>query len=172
MKNFLKIVFVFLAIVVVAMLVIGEKYHYEKSIVINAPVEKVWQNVNSMKVVNSWSPFMDYDKNMKQTYSGVSGQIGDTYHWSGNEQAGEGEEKITALEPNKKSSINIRFIKPFEASADADVLLEPQGNATKVTWTFDTEMNYPMNLMKLTMDSQMDKDFGKGLQKLKEISEK
>ena len=172
MKNFLKIVFVFLAIVVVAMLVIGKKYHYEKSIVINAPVEKVWQNVNSMKAVNSWSPFLDYDKNMKQTYSGVSGQVGDTYHWSGNDEAGEGEEKITALEPNKKSSVNIRFIKPFEGNADADVILESQGNATKVTWTFNTEMNYPMNLMKLTMDSQMDKDFGKGLQKLKEISEK
>ena len=52
------------------------------------------------------------------------------------------------------------------------MILEPQGNATKVTWTFNTEMNYPMNLMKLTMDSQMDKDFRKGLQKLKEISEK
>ena len=172
MKNFLKIVFVFLAIVVVAMLVIGKKYHYEKSIVINAPVEKVWQNVNSMKAVNSWSPFLDYDKNMKQTYSGVSGQVGDTYHWSGNDEAGEGEEKITALEPNKKSSVNIHFIKPFDGNADADVILEPQGNATKVTWTFNTEMNDPMNLMKLTMDSQMDKDFRKGLQKLKEISEK
>ena len=91
MKKFLKIVLVFLAIVVVAMLVIGKKYHYEKSIVINAPVEKVWQNVNSMKAVNSWSPFLDYDKNMKQTYSGVSGQVGDTYHWSGNDEAGEGE---------------------------------------------------------------------------------
>lgn len=90
MKKFLKIVLVFLAIVVVAMLVIGKKYHYEKSIVINAPVEKVWQNVNSMKAVNSWSPFLDYDKNMKQTYSGVSGQVGDTYHWSGNDEAGEG----------------------------------------------------------------------------------
>jgi hypothetical protein len=74
-----------------------KKYHFEKSIVINAPVEKVWQNVNSMKAVNSWSPFLDYDKNMKQTYSGVSGQVGDTYHWSGNDEAGEGEEKLQLL---------------------------------------------------------------------------
>ena len=115
------------------MFVVGKKYHFEKSIVINAPVEKVWQNVNSMKAVNSWSPFLDYDKNMKQTYSGVSGQVGDTYHWSGNDEAGEGEEKITALEPNKKSSVNIRFIKPFEGNAEADVILQSQGNATKVT---------------------------------------
>lgn len=177
MKKFFKILLVFFLIVflaiIIAMFAVGKKYHFEKSIVINAPVEKVWQNVNSMKAVNSWSPFMDYDKSMVQTYSGVSGEVGDTYHWSGNEQAGEGEEKITALELNKKASVNIHFIKPFEGSADADVLLEPQGaSTTRVTWTFDTELNYPMNLMKLTMDSQMDKDFGKGLQKLKEISEK
>jgi ligand-binding SRPBCC domain-containing protein len=36
------------------MIAVGKKYHFEKSIVINAPVEKVWQNVNSMKAVNSW----------------------------------------------------------------------------------------------------------------------
>lgn len=176
MKKFFKFLLGFFLIlifaIIIGMLVIGKEYHFEKSIVINAPVEKVWQNVNSMKTVNSWSPFMDYDKNMKQTYSGVSGQVGETYHWSGNDQAGEGEEKITALEPNKKTAINIHFIKPFDGNANADILLEPQGNATKVTWTLDTEMNYPMNLMKLTMDNQMDKDYGKGLQKLKEISEK
>ena len=105
MKKFFKILLVFFIVIflviVIAMIAVGKKYHFEKSIVINAPVEKVWQNINSMKVVNSWSPFLDYDKNMKQTYSGVSGQVGDTYHWSGNDEAGEGEEKITALEPNK-----------------------------------------------------------------------
>ena len=86
MKKFFKILLVFFIVIslviVIAMIAVGKKYHFEKSIVINAPVEKVWQNVNSMKAVNSWSPFLDYDKNMKQTYSGVSGQVGDTYHWS------------------------------------------------------------------------------------------
>ena len=111
MKKFFKILLGFFLIlflaIVIGMLVVGKKYHFEKSIVINAPVEKVWQNVNSMKAVNSWSPFMDYDKNMKQSYSGVSGQVGDTYHWSGNEQAGEGEEKITALEPVSYTHLDV-----------------------------------------------------------------
>ncbi len=42
MKKFLKILLAILAVLVIAMFVIGEKYHYEKSIVINAPAEKVY----------------------------------------------------------------------------------------------------------------------------------
>ena len=171
MKKFFKILLVIIAILVVIMFVVGKKYHFEKSIVINAPVEKVWQNVNSMKAVNSWSPFLDYDKNMKQTYSGVSGQVGDTYHWSGNDKAGEGEEKITALEPNKKSSVNIRFIKPFEGNADADVVLQPQGNATKVTWSMDTKQESWMKIMRPMMDYNMGKSYEEGLQNLKNLVE-
>lgn len=61
MKKFFKILLVFFIVIslviVIAMIAVGKKYHFEKSIVINAPVEKVWQNVNSMKAVNSWSPF-------------------------------------------------------------------------------------------------------------------
>ena len=48
MKKFLKILLAILAVLVIAMFVIGEKYHYEKSIVINAPAEKVYSHLNSM----------------------------------------------------------------------------------------------------------------------------
>jgi hypothetical protein len=50
--------------------------------------------------------------------------------------------------------------------------LNPEGNQTKVTWSLDTEMNYPMNLMKIFMDGFMDDAYGRGLKSLKEISEK
>jgi hypothetical protein len=56
MKKFFKNPLAILAVLVIAMFVIGEKYHYEKSIVINAPAEKVFHNVNSMKAFNEWNP--------------------------------------------------------------------------------------------------------------------
>jgi hypothetical protein len=49
MKTFLKITLGILAILVIVMFIICKKHHFEKSIVINASIEKVWGNVNSSK---------------------------------------------------------------------------------------------------------------------------
>ncbi|MGV0945581.1 hypothetical protein ACTS91_14780 [Empedobacter falsenii] len=50
-------------------------------------------------------------------------------------------------------------------------MLTKEGNGTKITWSMDCELDYPMNLMKLMMDSQMEKSYGKGLDKLKKLVE-
>ena len=56
-------------ILVIAMIAVGKIPSLRKSIVINAPVEKFGKHkFYKQKAVNSWS--LDYDKNMKQTYSG------------------------------------------------------------------------------------------------------
>jgi len=101
MKKFLKIISVIVAIIIVycviAMLFFDSKCHNEQSLVINAPKEKVWQNVNSMKAFNTWNPWMKMDPNLTVTYQGNSGEVGDGYHWKGNDDVGEGEQEITAI---------------------------------------------------------------------------
>lgn len=172
MKTFLKITGVIIALIIATMLILGKDYHYEKSIVINATKEKVWQNVNSMKGFNTWNPWSDLDPNFKVIYSGNSGALGDQYCWDGNEEAGKGCHVITAIVPDNKVSSKMMFEKPFQSEAISDLILTPQGNSTKVTWTMDCELDYPINLMKLFMDGQMDDSYSKGLAKLKALSEK
>lgn len=172
MKTFFKILLAVVAVLLIAMFVIGKSYHFEKSIVINAPLEKVYAQASSMKSFNQWNPWMNLDPNLKVTYTGTSGLVGDRYCWVGNDEVGEGCHEITALFPNQKVATKMLFKKPFESDATSDLLFSAEGNATKVTWNMDCELDYPMNLMKLFMDGQMDKSYGGGLQKLKEISEK
>lgn len=171
----LKIVFYILASVIllgiVTMLVLGKKYHYETSMVINAPIEKVYAMSNSSKAFNKWNPWMDLDPNIKVTYSGENGAVGDEYCWEGNDQVGQGCHKITGLVPNEKVATMMMFKKPFESDATSDIILKKEGHATKVTWSMDCELDYPMNIMKLFMDGQMDKSYGKGLSKLKKLAE-
>lgn len=172
MKKFLKILLGIVAILIIVMLLMGKAYHFEKSIVINAPVEKVYEQINSTKAINQWNPWMKLDPNLKLTYSGNSGRIGDKYCWEGNDEVGSGCQEITALVPNQKQSTKMIFYKPFESDATSNIILTPEGNSTKVTWDMDCELDYPMNLMKLFMDGQMDKSYGEGLNALKAISEK
>jgi arginine exporter protein ArgO len=74
MKKILKvlgiIILLILVYAVVAILAFGKNYHYEKSIVINAPKEKVWEQVSSMKAFNQWNPWLKLDKNITLTYTG------------------------------------------------------------------------------------------------------
>lgn len=172
MKKLLKILLAIVAILIIVMLLTGKAYHFEKSIVINAPAEKVYAQINSTKAINQWNPWMKLDPNLKLTYSGNSGQIGDKYCWEGNDEVGSGCQEITALVPNQKQSTKMIFYKPFESDATSNIILTPEGNSTKVTWDMDCELDYPMNLMKLFMDGQMDKSYGDGLNALKAISEK
>lgn len=172
MKKFLKILLAIVAILIIVMFLMGKAYHFEKSIVINAPVEKVYAQINSTKGINQWNPWMKLDPNLKVTYSGNPGQIGDKYCWEGNDEVGSGCQEITALVPNQKQSTKMIFYKPFESDATSNIILTPEGNSTKVTWDMDCELDYPMNLMKLFMDGQMDKSYGDGLNALKAISEK
>ncbi|MGZ5264976.1 MAG: SRPBCC family protein [Kaistella sp.] len=172
MKTFFKILLGLFVVLIMIMFAIGKQYHFETSAVINAPQDKVWQQMTSMKAFNKWNPFMDLDPNVKVHYSGNSGQVGDQYCWEGNDDAGKGCHIVTALVPNQKQSTKMLFEKPFKSEATSDLILSPEGNSTKVTWTMDCELDYPMNLMKFFMDGQMEKSYGSGLKKLKAIAEK
>jgi len=176
MKKFLKIIGIILAIFIaycaIMMLVVDSKCHNEQSITINAPKEKVWQNVNSMKAFNTWNPWMKYDPKLVVTYKGNAGEVGDGYTWKGNDDVGEGEQEITAIVPNEKVATSMHFIKPMDDRATSDLILATEGSGTKVTWTIDYEIETLFKPMKPMMNYQMNKSFSEGLGKLKTLSEK
>ncbi|MCG2792499.1 MAG: SRPBCC family protein [Weeksellaceae bacterium] len=176
MKKFLKILGAILAVIViycaVMMLVVDSKVHNEQSILINAPKEKVWQNVNSMRAFNTWNPWMKFDPNIVVTYKGTPGEVGDGYHWKGNADAGEGEEEITAIVPNESVATKMHFIKPMDDTATSNLQLTAEGAATKATWSIDYDVEAYFKPMMPLMNSQMSKSFSEGLGKLKELSEK
>lgn len=177
MKTILKVIGIIILLIigyaVVAMLAFGKNYHYEKSMVISAPKEKVWQQISSMKAFNQWNPWMKLDRNMKITYTGNSGEVGDKYCWdSKNDDAGAGCQKIKELFVNKKQKTEMTFIRPFAGQATSEMILTSEGNSTKVTWTMDTEQETWMKILRPMMDYQMGKSYEEGLQSLKQISEK
>ncbi len=171
LKKILYVLLAIIAILVIAVFAISEKFTFEKSIVINAPAEKVYAHISSTKAFNEWNPWLKMDPALKMEYSGTSGEIGDKYCWKSEKQeVGNGCQEITALVPNQKQSTKM----VFEGMGDAysDIILTPQGNQTKVTWTLDSELERPKNLMKIFMTGAMDKSYGEGLKTLKEICEK
>src|SRR5690349_23543107 len=60
-----------------------DKGRTEKSIVINAPVETVFQEVNTYKSFTEWSPWAKMDDGVKYTYEGPESGIGAKMFWEG-----------------------------------------------------------------------------------------
>ncbi|MEE9429498.1 MAG: SRPBCC family protein [Melioribacteraceae bacterium] len=170
----LAFIFMIVFALVVALFVSNEM-NYEKSITINAPIDSVWENVNSLSDLDKWSPWNDYDPNMKKEMTGTDGTIGAKQSWdSDHEKVGKGSQAIAKINAPTLFETDLKFYEPFESEAIAYVKLVDEGSSTKVTWGFESEMNYPFNLMKLLMDMEeaMDKDWNNGLGKLKQLSEK
>lgn len=61
--------------------------------------------------------------------------MGAHYAWTGNAKAGAGYMEITDASAGRQVVIELRFLKPFEATNPTVITLEPIGpNRTEVTW--------------------------------------
>jgi len=166
--------FAIIALLLIVALFVSNDFHYEQSITINKPIDHVWEHTNSLTDLDQWSPWMDYDPNMKKELTGTDGTVGAKSSWeSDNEKVGKGSQTITKIEAPTFFGTDLKFFTPYESEAQGFIKLKPKGTGTVVTWGFDSEMPYPFNLMKLTMDIEeaIGKDFKFGLSKLKTLCE-
>ena len=173
----LKYIGIGLAALIVLLLVVAlfvpKDFKYEKSIAINAPIDSVWKNVNSLTALDKWSPWNDHDPVMKKELTGLDGAIGAKQSWE-SDIVGSGSQTITKVEKPVLLETALDFKKPRESQGAAFVKLEPDGSMTKATWGMTGHMPYPMNFMNLfmNMEKMMGSDWDNGLSKLKKISEK
>jgi Polyketide cyclase / dehydrase and lipid transport len=164
------------AVIVVFLIVVvtrPDTYHVERSKVISAAPEAIYGHVADFQQWKAWSPWDKIDPNMKRTFGGKQGTVGATYAWVGNDEVGEGDMTITSVDPGKRVEINLHFVKPFESSAKNGFKFEPEGKDTKVTWYMDGNNNFLSKIMCLfmDMDKMIGKDFEKGLDSMKQVSE-
>jgi hypothetical protein len=168
------IILAVLSVILIIPLFISKDMNYEKSTLIDASIANVWTNVSTLAAMDQWSPWNERDPGMEKAFSGTDGTPGAKQGWvSEVKNVGEGSQTIVAVDEPNQLSTKLEFIKPFKSQADAYVKLVDEGGSTKATWGFESQMPYPMNIMKLFMDFEknMDKDFGSGLDKLKSICE-
>lgn len=170
-KILLFLVFVIVSFGVISMLLISKQYHFERVITVSATQSEVFEYIKSTKRFNEWNPWRKLDPSMSIKYFGKDGEIGDEYCWKGNKDVGEGCHVITNIVPNHFQQSKMTFKKPFESIGYSDIILIPLGKQTKVIWTLDCELDYPMNLMKFFMDKGMNKSYSEGLLNLKVLVE-
>lgn len=152
-------------LIVIVGLLAPNDFKVEKSITINAPASDIHPYLANLRLQSEWSVWAAMDPDQKETFEGVDGAPGSKHSWEG-EITGKGYQEIVSLTPTRIET-NLVFTDPYESQADVYFSLQEKGSETEVTWGFDSEMPFPMNIFTLFGDMGVGDDFQKGLENLK-----
>jgi uncharacterized protein YndB with AHSA1/START domain len=172
MKKFLYILLAIIGILLLGSLLISSNYHNERSIMVKAPIAVVFDQANTLKNWEKWSPWVKMDPSIRMTYNEIPSGKGAMYKWDGeNPNVGKGSMTITSSVPNQF----IVYAMSFDGQGDATSAhkFEQIGDSVKVTWTFDSDLGYnPVaKYMTKIMSGMMQETFDNGLKDMKAIAE-
>ena len=172
----MSLIFTIFLILILAIVVLGfllpDKVHVERSTTIDAPAERVFALISDFNEWDKWSPWAAMDPNAEYEMSGEG--VGQRMAWKSEmREVGSGSQEIIEINPPRKMVTQLDFGEMGGGRATFDI--EPMGEASKVTWSLDTNMRegvpvlrQPMaTYMGFFMDKFMDKPYTEGLANLK-----
>jgi len=171
-----KILIALVAIVIVILGIAASKspdFRIERGILIGAPQEAVFAQVNDFHNWQAWSPWAKRDPQAKNTFEGPSSGAGATFSWEGNREVGQGRMTIVESNPNDLIRIRLDFLKPFEATNNAEFTFKSENGQTQVTWAMTGKSSLISRVfcIFMNMDKMVGGDFEKGLTGIKSIAE-
>jgi hypothetical protein len=151
-----------------------KKEHYvRREIVINAPLQKVFDFLRLLKNQDKFNKQAMADPDRDKEFKGTDGTVGFIIAWNGDKSVGEGEKEIMNIIEGKSIETEIRFIRPFKATGRAIMETESlSDNQTKIYWSNAGTLKYPINIMIPIMEKNVGKDMEISLSTLKNIFEK
>lgn len=142
------------------------KMTVDRSIVVKASPEKVFEIVKDLNHWQPWSPWMVMEP---ETLVNVR-EDGTFYEWTG-KYTGQGQMTVTDSVPNQSVDIDLLFLKPWKSKAKVRLVIKPEGDTVRVHWLMDSSLPFFMFWMKKMMEAFIGMDFERGLTMLKDYVE-
>ncbi len=167
LKKILIALLIIIAIPLIVALFVSKHFSAEGTATIAKPKQEVFDYIKSINNQRDFGVWFKMDPDIKTTSEGTDGTEGYVYKWE-SQKVGNGSQTITKIVPGDSilSRLDFGFGEPAEGYFKVKEITPDE---TAVTWGIRGESPYPWNLMSLFMD--MNKDFEKGTQNLKEILE-
>ncbi len=159
-----------IAVLVLIGVVLPSNTRLSESILINAPADMIFEEVNNFKQWNNWSPWQKKDPTAVMTYEGPDAGDGCKMIWdSKNPKVGKGSQEIIKSIPNRHIEVALSFAgwnHTTQANWDFE---EREGNSTQVTWSYTSLIgsNIWHKYLIIIIKPTLRKDYIQGLQQLK-----
>jgi len=163
----------FIALLLILALFIKKEHYVKREIVINAPLQKVFDFLKLLKNQDKFNKWAGTDPDRKWEFKGTDGTVGYIISWRGNKKAGEGEKELMNIIDGKRIETEIRFVKPMRVTASVIMETEPLSDTqTRVYLINAGTMKYPMNIFIPIAEKRFPRDMDESLVTLKNIFEK
>ncbi len=178
MKKAGIIILFLIAAFIVTGFLLPKEVHIERSITVERPSTMMFELLNGYQYFDKWSPWAKRDPNAVFTVSGPETGVGARLSWVGDPHlVGSGWQEIVASRPYEQIDIKLNF--DAQGPADTGFTLSAQGDATRVTWFFDSDLTKGVNLLDsflaryfgLLFDRWVGGDYETGLANLKQFAE-
>lgn len=169
--------FLFAAFVIIGLL-LPTHAHVERSITVERPQSMMFAIVNSYRYFEQWSTWAERDPNADYVVSGPDAGVGARLSWAGEPHlVGSGWQEIVASRPYEQIDVTLDF--DSQGIAKSRFTFEAVGDATKISWSFDTDLTDGLNFFDgfmaryfgLLFDRWIGRDYEQGLANLKQFAE-
>ena len=171
LKIFGFIILIVVLLVLISGFFLPKSITMGESIMIDAPEEMIFNQVNNLQNWKDWSPFEEDDSTMISTYEGPEAGVGAKHNWISKIQEN-GSLTIAESDPYHKIITKLDFME--NGTGTGTWSFNEKDDSINVTWQMEmTELSYPFGrIMGLFMPGMMEPYFKKGLKNLKKVAEK
>ena len=157
-----------IALVLIVAIFLPSEYRFERSIVIEAPPEVVYEQVVELHNWDNWGPWVAMEVEVDGKISDNSRGVGAWMEWSG-DTIGDGRAEIIEV----REAELVRSQLETGGWVGIDIWeLEAVPEGTRATWANEGELDYPLGrLMGPFLDGMLDDMYMTGLRNLKEYVE-
>lgn len=162
MTTFLILVFVVVVAGFVYLARFDGDYEVKRELVVNAPVDRVYQTVCDFKTWPEWSPWLLHEPDAKLEYSEAYQHTDGYYSWDG-QMVGAGRLIHVDQHENRSLEMRIEFQRPFKSSSRVCWRFLAEGDRTRTTWSMQGRMPFLFRFLTPMMTDMIGKDYELGL---------
>lgn len=164
LKKILLGILIFIGVLIIVGSFMPSTIELERSRVIKAPIEMIYDQVNNLHLWEHWSPWHKIDPNMKISYA--NGGIGKdaSYSWTSDHgSVGNGTLTITDAKPFEYIKTQMDFGE--QGMGTAGFTFEAMDEGVKVSWDMKSDLgkNPFMKLMGIVMKKSINGAYDRGL---------
>ena len=174
LRNFVLGTLILIAALIAGGFLLPATARVERSTLVAASPAQIFPLVNGFTRFNEWQPWAKLDPAMKTERSGPAEGVGARQAWhSEQESVGSGSLEIIESQPNERVRMQLKYT-GFEADNRSVFTLQPEGEGTRVTWAYETDVgsNILGRYFGLMLDGMVGKDYETGLLNLKLLAER
>ena len=133
-KRILAVLLIIIGVLLIVSVFLPKSMHVQRSITVNASPQIAYDQVNTLKNWEQWSPWYKMEPDMKLTYNNIPSGRGASYSWAG-KKTGEG--TLTISDCKQNETVVTMLDMKDQGQSTGGFTIAANAGGTDVVWYMD-----------------------------------